>query len=212
MNKKGFTLIELLITIAIIGILSAIGIPAYIGQQKNAARTEAFTNLQNLALLEQQRFSDGGMYSPANCVLKAGAPICYDPIIGCPSCNPVVAPVGLLTLGVAGKDHTTNAYDTADSLGRGLIQRGGAAVNATDPTVAPSLLNALTGFKPGTGTTFSYWIVNGQRITLPITTPFTVTNIAATDPPCYVAFAQGNTAGRNKGETFAIDCNNNKNF
>ncbi len=190
MNRRGFTLIELLITVAIIGILAAIAIPAYVGQQKNAARTEAYTNLQNLATIEAQFFADRGRYSPCD-----------------PSTTPAYSsPPPKFTLGTAGKDHPLNAYDPADGNGRGLIQRGGAAANAIDTN------NALTGFRPGGGTNFSYWIVNGQRITDPNTNPPTVTDIVATDPPCFVAFAQGNTAGRNKGETFAIDCNNVKNF
>jgi prepilin-type N-terminal cleavage/methylation domain-containing protein len=198
MNKRGFTLIELLITIAIIGILAAIGIPAYIGQQKNAARTEAFTNLQNLAILEAQFFADKGRYSPCD---PAATPAYSTP-----------APGTTVILGNVGKDNPTNAYDPADNIGRGLIQRGSLSGN----TVAANAIdtnNALTGFKPGTGTTFSYWIVNGQRF--PINTgviPPVGTNVIAGEPPCFVAFAQGNTTGRNSGETFAIDCNNNKNF
>ena len=62
MNKKGITLIELLIVIAIIGILAAIAVPAYIGQQRNAARTEAYSNLQNLRLLEEQYYAENGCY------------------------------------------------------------------------------------------------------------------------------------------------------
>ncbi len=66
MDQKGFTLTELIIVVAIIGILAMISVPAYIGQQKKAARTEAYTNLQNLRLLEEQTFAENG-------VLAAGA-------------------------------------------------------------------------------------------------------------------------------------------
>lgn len=62
MNKKGFTLIELLIVVAIIGILAAIAIPGYLGMQRRAARTEAYTNLENLRLLEEQYFAENGCY------------------------------------------------------------------------------------------------------------------------------------------------------
>jgi len=62
MDKKGFTLIELLIVVSIIGILAMIAVPAYIGQQKSATRTEAYTNLQNLRLLEEQYFAENGCY------------------------------------------------------------------------------------------------------------------------------------------------------
>ncbi len=65
MNKKGVTLIELLVVIAIIGILAVIAVPIYIGQQKKAAMTEAFSNLENLRLLEEQYFAENGQYAPA---------------------------------------------------------------------------------------------------------------------------------------------------
>jgi len=65
MDKKGFTLIELLIVIAIIGVLAAVAIPAYIGQQKRAERSEASSNLESLRLLEEQFFAENGSYTPS---------------------------------------------------------------------------------------------------------------------------------------------------
>jgi prepilin-type N-terminal cleavage/methylation domain-containing protein len=63
MGKKGFTLTELIIVIAIIGILAMLSIPAYVGQQKRAARTEAYSNLESLRLLEEQFFAENGRYT-----------------------------------------------------------------------------------------------------------------------------------------------------
>jgi prepilin-type N-terminal cleavage/methylation domain-containing protein len=67
-NKKnyssvsGFTLTELLVVIAILGILLVIAVPSYLGQQKRAARSEAFSNLQNLRLLEEQAYAENATY------------------------------------------------------------------------------------------------------------------------------------------------------
>lgn len=63
MDTKGITLIELIIVVAIIGILAMIAIPAYVGQQKSAARTEAYSNLENLRLLEEQFFAENSLYT-----------------------------------------------------------------------------------------------------------------------------------------------------
>jgi type IV pilus assembly protein PilA len=59
-KKEGFTLIELMIVIAIIGILAAIAIPAFIGYLTRAKTSEAGNNLKNMFQLA------AGYYSSEN--------------------------------------------------------------------------------------------------------------------------------------------------
>lgn len=65
-KEKGFTLIELLVVVAIIGILAGIAIPMYVGSIRKAQRSEAFSSLQNLRLLEEQYFAENGCYYKDN--------------------------------------------------------------------------------------------------------------------------------------------------
>lgn len=76
---KGFSLIELLVVIAIIGILAAVSVTAYIGVQRSATRSEAYTNLDTLRLLEEDFFADNNCYRP----LVANA--CPAPLLTYPS-------------------------------------------------------------------------------------------------------------------------------
>ena len=63
MDKRGFTLIELLIVITIIGILSVVAVTSYIGVTLKAARSEAYSNLGNLRLLEEQFYAETATYA-----------------------------------------------------------------------------------------------------------------------------------------------------
>ncbi len=147
MDRKGYTLVELLVVIGIISILALIGIPAYVGQQTRAARTEAFTNLENLRLLEEQFFADNGSYAPSR--------------------------------GVAGANQPGNDA---------LIRAAGG----------------LPRFSPASGHSYSYEIRQNAN--------FTSQAAGSTATPCFLAIATGNTGSRVAGDSFMIDCNNNRNF
>jgi len=64
-NRLGFTLIELMIVVAIIGILASIGLPQFARYQLRARSAEGRTNLSAIRVVEEAKFSEGGVYLAA---------------------------------------------------------------------------------------------------------------------------------------------------
>lgn len=65
-KTTGFTLIELLVTVAILGILTSVAIPAYNGYITSARMTEAKNNIAALVLAEEEFFLENNTYFDNN--------------------------------------------------------------------------------------------------------------------------------------------------
>jgi len=72
-KQKGFTLIELMITVAIIGILAGIAIPAYTDYVRRSRLSDAYNHLSTLSLKAEQNFQNNATYVKTGfCVADPG--------------------------------------------------------------------------------------------------------------------------------------------
>jgi len=64
--QRGFTLIELMITVAIIGILARVAVPAYLDYVKRGKLAEAFNQLSSCSMTMGQYYQDNRTYVGAD--------------------------------------------------------------------------------------------------------------------------------------------------
>ena len=72
-TQKGFTLIELMIVVAIVGILAAVGLPAYQDYTTRAKLTEAISLVQGAKTSISEIYQQTGSYPSDNAAAQMGA-------------------------------------------------------------------------------------------------------------------------------------------
>lgn len=122
-KTKGFTLVELMIVIAIIGILAAVGYPAYTSSIKKSNRADAIASLLDLKGRMEEYYMNNDSYAGASITALMGGTQSQE---------------GLYTLSFEG---TPNAY------GYKLV----ATANGSDPECLTLTLDSI-GQKGATGT------------------------------------------------------------
>jgi len=118
---RGFTLIELLLVLAIIGIISGIAIPSYLGQRRRARVIgDAMSNAQVIRMQMEARKADTGVYGVAGSTVNWIAGSASDPTF-----LPGFTPKGnskmdfSLTIITSGLDYNLTISDP--SLGAGVM-------------------------------------------------------------------------------------------
>lgn len=140
-QQKGFTLLELLIVVGIIGILSAIALPAYRDYVIRGKITEATSNLGDMRIKLEQFYQDNRTYVGA-CVGGTIAPLPTGSnarafTFSCPTLTATtfsVRALGNASEGMSGFDYTINQSNakTTVSVATGWTLTAGCWVTKKD--------------------------------------------------------------------------------